>query len=678
MSGKVWLDRTLRTSLDQSVPQIGAPAAWQAGLTGKGVTVAVLDSGVDDTHPDLAGQVVGTENFTQDPVTDTAGHGTHVASTIAGKGVTGYRGVAPDAKLLNGKVCNDFGGCQESDVLAGIEWAVAQRAKVVNLSLGGPGGDETDPLEEAIARYGRDTLFVVAAGNHGGYASVDSPGTAPAALTVGAVDRDDSLADFSGQGPAPGGAIKPDLTAPGVGIVAARASASDPQEPVGDRYARMSGTSMATPHVAGTAALLVQQHNTWSAAELKSALTSAAEPNPGLTAYEQGAGRVDAARVIGQTVTAETSGLSFGTARWPHADDEPVSRTLSYRNAGTEPVTLRLAPGFEAPAGALTLSASQVTVPAGGSAAVQVVSNTAHAGPDRLYSGRITATAGATRIVVPLVVDKEVESYDVAVRHLGPDGKPSATAFSSFWSLGTGRFYDATGTTTARLPKGRYLLDAVFLGPGKDFRRLIQPTFDVGRPAKLTIDAQEARPVQVKVPEADAKPFILLFGYERKAPNGDRLEVWMPWVDGFETLYLGRLGAGAPANDFRAFMVSFLARIHSDGTLRDTPYVYGLVDTRRGHFFDGLRRHVVQRRLAHVISRYDGQAEDWVLWNRSLGVNLLGIGGPVVPPARIDRYLEPGSWQQAYAGELSPARTYRAGQTVEENWPVRPPSPPAR
>lgn len=76
-------------------------------------------------------------------------------------------------------------------------------------------------------------------------------------------------------------------------------------------------------------------------------------------------------------------------------------------------------------------------------------------------------------------------------------------------------------------------------------------------------------------------------------------------------------------------------------------------------------------------SRYDGPAEDWVLWNRSLGIDLLGIGGPVVPPARIDRYLEPGSWQQAYAGEYGPVRNCRAGETTEEHWPVRPPSRPA-
>ncbi|GAA1508347.1 S8 family serine peptidase [Kribbella lupini] len=300
---KIWLDGKLRPSLDHSVPQIGAPAAWQAGYTGKGVTVAVLDSGIDATHPDLSGRVVAAKNFTADPAADAVGHGTHVASTIAGRGA--YQGVAPDAKLLDGKVCDDFGGCAESDVLAGLEWAVAQQAKIVNLSLGGSSA-EGGPLDQAVDRWTRETgtLFVVAAGNNG--RAVESPGTAASALTVGAVDRDESLADFSAPGPVSGGAIKPDVTAPGVGIVAARSSASHPESPVGDKYARMSGTSMATPHVAGAAALLAQQHAGWKAAELKAALTSTARANPALTPYS---------KVLGASMSRGRSGRRWSRRR---------------------------------------------------------------------------------------------------------------------------------------------------------------------------------------------------------------------------------------------------------------------------------------------------------------------------------------------------------------------------
>jgi subtilisin family serine protease len=121
----VWLDGQRKLSLDVSVPQIGAPAAWKAGLDGAGVTVAVLDSGIDATHPDLKDQISQARNFTTVPDTDdTVGHGTHVASTIAGTGAASggrYRGVAPGAKLLVGKVCTDV--CEDSDILAGMAWA---------------------------------------------------------------------------------------------------------------------------------------------------------------------------------------------------------------------------------------------------------------------------------------------------------------------------------------------------------------------------------------------------------------------------------------------------------------------------------------------------------------------------------------------------------------------------
>ena len=109
---KIWLDGKREISLDQSVPQIGAPTAWQAGYTGKGVSVAVLDTGIDKSHPDLASQVAGAKNFTEESDEDLVGHGTHVASTIAGTAAASsgkYKGVAPDAKLYDGKVC-ELGG----------------------------------------------------------------------------------------------------------------------------------------------------------------------------------------------------------------------------------------------------------------------------------------------------------------------------------------------------------------------------------------------------------------------------------------------------------------------------------------------------------------------------------------------------------------------------------------
>ncbi len=349
--GKIWLDGNRKLALDQSVPQIGAPAAWQAGFTGAGVSVAVLDSGIDTSHPDLATQVAAAKNFTDTPDGDQNGHGTHVASTIAGTGAASsglYQGVAPQAKLYDGKVCDENGRCPESAILAGMEWAATEaKAKIVNVSLAGTDTPAEDPLEEAVNRLSTQTgaLFVIAAGNEGPDAhTVASPGSAEAALTVGAVDKENQLADFSGRGPS-GGAVKPDLTAPGVSIVAAKAKDSTIGEPVGDDYLRLDGTSMATPHVAGSAALLAQQHPDWKATELKGALVGSARPAADQTAFEQGAGRVDVAQGIKQTVIAEPGNLSFGTASWPHDDDTPGERLDGSEDGRVVQGTVALGPG---------------------------------------------------------------------------------------------------------------------------------------------------------------------------------------------------------------------------------------------------------------------------------------------------------------------------------------------
>ncbi|MGC5008525.1 S8 family peptidase [Streptomyces sp. DT203] len=206
---KIWLDHKVRPTLDRSTAQINAPAAWAAGYHGKGVKVAVLDTGADQNHPDLAGRVSEAKDFSSSGSTeDHFGHGTHVAATVGGSGAASdglRKGVAPSADLLIGKVLGDDGSGGESEVIAGMEWAAAQGAKVVNMSLGADmETDGTDPMSLAVNEISRSSgaLFVVAAGNSGpGPTTVGSPGAADAALTVGAVDRDDKLASFSSRGP---------------------------------------------------------------------------------------------------------------------------------------------------------------------------------------------------------------------------------------------------------------------------------------------------------------------------------------------------------------------------------------------------------------------------------------------------------------------------------------------
>src|SRR5690606_6577505 len=182
-----------------SVPLIGADQAWEAGLTGEGVTVAVLDTGADLDHPDLVDVVTESTSFVPDEgVEDVNGHGTHVASTIAGSGAASaaedgpvLKGVAPGADLVVGKVLGDDGYGMESWIIDGMEWA-AERADVVNMSLGNTVPDDgTEPMALALQQLSEETgaLFVVASGNLGRAGGVGSPGSAEAALTVAATDK---------------------------------------------------------------------------------------------------------------------------------------------------------------------------------------------------------------------------------------------------------------------------------------------------------------------------------------------------------------------------------------------------------------------------------------------------------------------------------------------------------
>ncbi|WP_079054318.1 S8 family peptidase [Streptomyces graminilatus] len=538
----IWLDGTRRASLDKSVPQIGAPKAWAAGFDGKGVKVAVLDTGVDATHPDLRDQVIAAKNFTTaTSVTDKFGHGTHVASIVAGTGAKSggkYKGVAPGAKIISGKVLDDNGGGDDSGIIAGMEWAADQGAQVVNLSLGGQDTPEIDPLEATVNKLSAEKgiLFAIAAGNSGPE-SIGSPGSADAALTVGAVDDHDKLADFSSTGPRVGdGAIKPDVTAPGVDITAASAKGSVIEQEVGEKppgYLTISGTSMATPHVAGAAAILKQEHPTWTYAEIKGVLTGSAKGGK-YSAFQQGAGRIQVDKAIKQTVIAEPGSLSFGTQAWPHTDDTPVTKQLTYRNLGTTDVTLKLSAtatnpkGQAAPAGFFKLAATTLKVPAHGTASVGYTVNTKLGGTlDGAYSSYVTATAGAQAVRTAAAVNREIESYDVTVKHIDKTGQPTDeynSVLAGYRGLGTDRTFQippvATGTTTVRVPKGTYLMDAWI---AKDFTKpdlggggidwVVQPKIEVNRNVSLTVDARTTKAADITVPDATAKPLSATVDY---------------------------------------------------------------------------------------------------------------------------------------------------------------------
>ncbi|WP_217551439.1 S8 family peptidase [Streptomyces sp. GbtcB6] len=534
----VWLDGVRKASLDKSVPQIGAPTAWKAGYNGKGVKIAVLDTGVDTTHPDLKDQVIESKNFSAAAdASDHFGHGTHVASIAAGTGAKShgkYTGVAPGAKILNGKVLDDTGSGDDSGILAGMEWAATEGADIVNLSLGGFDTPEIDPLEAEVNKLSeqKGILFAIAAGNEGPE-SIGSPGSAADALTVGAVDGNDKLADFSSTGPAADGSIKPDVTAPGVDITAAAAKGSVIDQEVGENppgYLTISGTSMATPHVAGAAAILKQEHPDWGYQQLKAALTGSAKGGK-YTPFQQGSGRIAVDKAIKQTVLADPVSVNFGVQQWPHTDDTAVTKQLTYRNTGTKDVTLSLAAiatdpkGAAAPAGFFKLGATKVTVPAGGTAAVDLTVNTKLGGTlDGAYSAYVTATGGGQSIRTAAAVTREVQSYTVTVKHIGRDGNPTgvyATDLAGYSGLGNGRDYvvpvSDSGTATFRVPKGTYLLDAWI---AKDFTTfdggldwLVNPKLSVTKDLTLTIDARTTKAADVTVPDAQATPHSATVDY---------------------------------------------------------------------------------------------------------------------------------------------------------------------
>ncbi|WP_229703545.1 S8 family peptidase [Streptomyces albiflavescens] len=560
----VWLDGVRKASLDKSVPQIGAPKAWAAGYTGKGVKIAVLDTGVDATHPDLKNQVIESKNFsTAADATDHFGHGTHVASIAAGTGAKShgkYKGVAPGAKILNGKVLDDTGSGDDSSILAGMEWAADQGADVVNLSLGGPDTPEIDPLEAEVNKLSAEkgVLFAIAAGNSGPE-SIGSPGSADAALTVGAVDDHDKLADFSSTGPRAGdAAIKPDVTAPGVDITAAAAPGSLIDEEVGENppgYLTISGTSMATPHVAGAAAILKQEHPDWGYAELKGALTGSAKGGK-YTPFQQGSGRIAVDKAIKQSVIADPVSVSFGTQQWPHTDDKPATKQVTYRNLGKSTVTLKLSAtatnpkGQAAPAGFFKLGATTVKVPAGGKASVDLTVNTKLGGTlDGAYSAYVTATGGGQSVRTAAAVQREIQSYDVTIKHIGKDGQPTAdydTILLGYTGLASGRGYQVpiaqSGTTTVRVPKGTYLLDAwiakdfVTFEGGLDW--VVEPKLSVTKNTTVTIDARKTKTADITVPDTGAKPLSAMIDYFYE-PAGFPVGFSL---DSFENIRMASLG----------------------------------------------------------------------------------------------------------------------------------------
>ncbi|WP_010480187.1 S8 family serine peptidase [Thermococcus zilligii] len=294
--------------LDESAAQVMATNMWNLGYDGSGITIGIIDTGIDASHPDLQGKVIGWVDYVNGRSSpyDDNGHGTHVASIAAGTGKASngkYKGMAPGAKLVGIKVLGRDGSGSISNIIAGVDWAVQNKDKygirVINLSLGSSqSSDGTDSLSQAVNNaWNAGIVVCVAAGNSGPYKyTIGSPAAASKVITVGAVDKYDVITDFSSRGPTADNRLKPEVVAPGNWIIAARASGTSMGQPIDTYYTAAPGTSMATPHVAGIAALLLQAHPTWTPDKVKRALIETADivkPDE-IADIAYGAGRVNA------------------------------------------------------------------------------------------------------------------------------------------------------------------------------------------------------------------------------------------------------------------------------------------------------------------------------------------------------------------------------------------------
>jgi serine protease AprX len=301
--------------------EVGAPAAWEAGSTGRGVTVAFVDTGVADV-PDLRGRVVASADLSNElNFADSFGHGTFMAGLVAGDGASSsgrYVGVAPEASLMSIKVAGAEGSTSLGRVLMGVQLADSSAARfnvrvmLLALSSGSPLPPSIDPLSRALRRaWAHGIVVVVPAGNDGPAAgSVSAPGEDPVLLTAGSVDDrgtadllDDMPSVFSGRGPTRWGMDKPDLAAPGEHLVSLRAAGStiDGQNPgavVDDAYFKGTGTSMSAALTAGSAALLVAARPDLSADQAKAVLMGTAHPIPAGDWSSVGAGIVNAGDAV--------------------------------------------------------------------------------------------------------------------------------------------------------------------------------------------------------------------------------------------------------------------------------------------------------------------------------------------------------------------------------------------
>jgi subtilisin family serine protease len=688
---KVWLDRRVRataTTLDRNIVQVAAPRAWASGHTGVGATIAVLDTGVDPNHPDLAGRITEKVDFTVEggDAVDRFGHGTHVAAIAAGSGAgaRGERsGIAPGADLLVGKVLGDDGNGIDSQVIAGMEWA-ASRADVVNMSLGGwEASDGTDPMSMAVDTLTKEhgTLFVVAAGNDG-YAErlISAPAAAASALTVGAVDARDRLADFSSRGPVINtNAAKPEIVAPGVDIVAARAAGTAMGRVVDDRYTAASGTSMAAPHVAGAAALLVQRHPDWDATRLKSALVGAADRLDGADPYQVGAGRLDASAVLdgvvgGQGVVNLGASTSSTTLTWTNTGDVMVAIPLGVRVVDRH--------GGSFPAATVSPRVLALRPGATGTATLRVDRSGLAPG---FYAAMVSGTLVTFQVEPP--------SHELTLTMTALPGAPEESDISAFGNIvnlddpaayAVSFYLSPEGTIRVRVPAGRYSVVGSVWEFGERERMALagDPDVTIDGDTAVVLDAASASPVGMAIEGVKTEASAVGILYEQRGRRGPAWDDFAyAWGEDARLDSVFAVPMEQPeVGEFHAYTA---AGLHAPG-----PRLYDLIHAHPSGVTDF--RHVVGpaelRSLIRIDQRFHRlDAPDPVTGHKRYGLTPSGLYllenfTSDVTGDRID-YVSPGyAWidEAFYAGGVvtqEAARTYAPGSRHQKVWvrqPLRP------
>ena len=417
---RVSMDTEVRATAEPGIALIRADMVRSAfAARGVGITVAIIDTGIDYGHPALGGnfgpgfKVVGGWDFVNDdadPIDDN-GHGTHVAGIVAANSPE-LLGVAPDAQLFAYKVLDGSGYGFPSDAIAAIERCadpdgnldVSDRVDVVNLSLGriGQGDDSLSDAVDNLVLLG--SVVCVAAGDDRDWQSIESPANASEAITVGAIDSHSAIAEFSSRGPLSSTwALKPDVVAPGVGV---RSSALHGETDV------LSGTSMASAYVAGVAALLRELHPDWTAQQIKSAITTSAEPLSE-SVMAAGSGRVDALRAASAETLVSPTSISFGRVE-PSSGSWSSRRTLTVTNGSATNRSYAVTTSEESSGLIVSVSSPSFSLAAGGSIDLDVtatVNMNALAEPDvesLTYGGFVTIDDGYEPARVPYAVVRGV------------------------------------------------------------------------------------------------------------------------------------------------------------------------------------------------------------------------------------------------------------------------------